>query len=61
MNTITRLVNTVRSRTAGRDQSLEMFYGTIARKGQSGGPHFNETRRDYNVMRDQVDRIGMLF
>lgn len=61
MNTITRLMNSVRSRSAGRDQSLEMFYGTIARKSQTGGPHFNETRRDYKVMRDQVDRMGMLF
>ena len=61
MNTVTRFMNSVRSRTAGRDQNLEMFYGTIARKSQGGTPHFDETRRDYKVMREQLDRMGMLF
>lgn len=54
MKIIDRLMRSVRSQT-GPD-TVQGFYGAIARTNPDGGPRYSESKRDYERVRLDADR-----
>lgn len=59
MNAITRFVRSLRSQPT-IDSSFETYYGSVARNSAVGGPSASEARRDFQAIRESIERIAVL-
>lgn len=57
MTIISKLMRGVRGVPASR--GAQGFYSRVAKKNQSGGPNFDESRRDYEQVRRDANRLGL--
>ena len=58
MNALTRFVRSFRNHPS-IDSSFESYYGSIARNATVGGPSATEARRDFQAIRDSIERIAV--
>ena len=60
MNRIRRMFSSVRGGMGFVDQSSQSFYtNTVNQQNTVGGPHYSESKRDYEQVRANSDRYGL--